>query len=102
MVASNFILEVSDDGPGIPAADLPYIFERFYKSTNSVGKTSHDSGGKVPLDSGGKVPLDSGGMGLGLAIARHLVTAHGGRIEAQSTPGHGTTIRISLGIETTP
>jgi len=66
------IIEVHDSGPGIPAADLPHIFERFYKST------------------------DSGGMGLGLAIARHLVTAHGGTISAESAPGAGTTIRVTL------
>ena len=66
------VLEVSDDGPGISAQDLPHVFERFYKST------------------------DSGGMGLGLAIARHLVSAHAGTIEALSASGKGTTIRILL------
>ena len=66
------LLEVTDTGPGILAEDLPYIFERFYKST------------------------DSGGMGLGLAIAKHLVTAHEGTITVESPPGQGTTIRISL------
>jgi signal transduction histidine kinase len=69
---NRYVLDVADDGPGIPAADLAHIFERFYKSS------------------------DSGGMGLGLAIARHLVTAHGGSIEAQSDPGQGSLIRISL------
>jgi signal transduction histidine kinase len=71
----GLVLEVKDDGPGIPVSDLPHIFERFYKST------------------------DSGGMGLGLAIARYLVIAHGGSIEAQSAPGQGTTIHISLPLE---
>jgi len=66
------IVEVRDSGPGIPAEDLPHIFERFYKSA------------------------DSGGMGLGLAIARHLVNAHGGTISAESAPGSGTTIRVVL------
>jgi signal transduction histidine kinase len=51
---------------------LPHIFERFYKST------------------------DSGGMGLGLAIAKHLVAAHGGSIAAENAPGRGTIIRILL------
>jgi two-component system sensor histidine kinase BaeS len=68
-------IEVIDTGPGISAQDLPHIFERFYKST------------------------DSGGMGLGLAIARHLVSAHGGTIEAHSTLGQGTTIRILLPLQ---
>jgi two-component system sensor histidine kinase BaeS len=65
-------VEVQDSGPGIPAEELAHVFERFYKST------------------------DSGGMGLGLAIARHLVEAHGGTITAVSTPGQGTTMRIVL------
>jgi signal transduction histidine kinase len=65
-------LDVQDSGPGIPPDELPHVFERFYKST------------------------DSGGMGLGLAIARHLVEAHGGTIIAESAPGQGTTMRITL------
>lgn len=66
------IVKVRDSGPGIPAEDLPHIFERFYKSA------------------------DSGGMGLGLAIARHLVVAHGGVISAESAPGTGTSIRVVI------
>jgi signal transduction histidine kinase len=68
-------IDVIDTGPGISAQDLPHIFERFYKST------------------------DSGGMGLGLAIARDLVSAHGGTIEAHSSLGQGTTIRILLPLQ---
>ena len=71
----NVILEVQDSGPGIAPADLPHVFERFYKSA------------------------DSGGMGLGLAIAKHLVEAHGGQIRAESTPGRGTTIQFTLKTE---
>ena len=63
---------VSDTGAGIPADELPHIFERFHKSH------------------------DSRGTGLGLAIAKNLVAAHGGDISAQSEPGKGTTIRFSL------
>ncbi len=66
------LFEVQDSGPGISAEELPHVFERFYKST------------------------DSGGMGLGLAIARHLVEAHSGTIIAESEPGQGTTMRIDL------
>ena len=65
-------INIQDSGPGIPAEDLPHIFERFYKSA------------------------DSGGMGLGLAIARHIVMAHGGSIRAESSPEQGTTIQIEL------
>jgi two-component system, OmpR family, sensor histidine kinase BaeS len=66
------LIDVQDSGPGIPETELPHVFERFYKST------------------------DSGGMGLGLAIARHLVEAHGGTITAESEPGRGTTMKINL------
>ena len=61
---------VADTGPGIDARDLPHVFDRFVKSA------------------------DSGGAGLGLAIARSLVEAHGGRITAASAPGQGTTMRF--------
>jgi signal transduction histidine kinase len=63
---------VQDSGPGIPPADLPHIFERFYKSS------------------------DSGGMGLGLSIAKYLVEAHGGKIWAESEAGEGTKISFSI------
>jgi signal transduction histidine kinase len=71
----SVLLGVQDSGPGIPAEELPHIFDRFHKST------------------------DEGGMGLGLAIARHLVEAHGGRICAESQPGQGTTMRVELPVE---
>lgn len=66
------VVEVRDNGSGIAPADLPHVFERFYKSA------------------------DSGGMGLGLAIAHHLVTAHGGTIHAESSAGQGTLIWFTL------
>ncbi|MBN2118715.1 MAG: HAMP domain-containing histidine kinase [Anaerolineales bacterium] len=65
-------ISVEDNGPGIEAADLPHVFERFYKSS------------------------DSGGMGLGLSIAKYLVEAHGGKIWAESEVGKGTKISFSL------
>jgi len=68
-------LAVSDSGPGIQEADLPHIFDRFYKTH------------------------DSSGMGLGLAIAKYLVTAHGGEIWAESAPGQGTTMHILLPLD---
>jgi signal transduction histidine kinase len=61
---------VTDAGSGIPAELLPHIFDRFVKAA------------------------DSGGAGLGLAIAKSLVEAHGGEISADSSPGRGTTIRF--------
>ena len=64
--------EVTDTGEGIPADELPHVFDRFAKSPESQG------------------------AGLGLAIAKSLVQAHGGTISAESTPGRGTTIRFVL------
>ena len=61
---------VTDTGPGIPPEVLPFVFERFVKTA------------------------DSGGAGLGLAIAKSLVQAHGGTIAAESTPETGTRIRF--------
>lgn len=68
-------LAVVDTGRGIPAQDLEHIFDRFYKSS------------------------DSRGAGLGLAIAKNLVAAHGGAIAATSEAGQGTTIRFTLPVE---
>jgi signal transduction histidine kinase len=66
------VFSVADSGPGIPPEVLPHVFDRFVKAA------------------------DSRGAGLGLAIARSLVEAHEGSIEANSTPVSGTTIRFSL------
>jgi len=68
---------VSDTGPGIPVNDLPHLFERFYRGENANG-----SGRK--------------GYGLGLAISREIVRAHGGEIWATSESGQGTTFVFTL------
>ena len=68
---------VADIGPGIPSEDLPHIFERFYRVEKSRDR-------------------DSGGAGLGLAIARSLVEAQGGNIEAYSNTGEGTRMVFQL------
>jgi PAS domain S-box-containing protein len=65
---------VRDTGPGIAAAHLPHLFERFWKANAA----------------------SAGGAGLGLAIARGIVEAHGGRIWAESKPGAGTTFRLTV------
>jgi heavy metal sensor kinase len=70
-------LTVRDDGPGIGPADLPHIFERFYRADKA--RASAD-----------------GHAGLGLAIARTIVENHGGTITAQSTPGEGAVFTVTL------
>ncbi len=75
--AGRAVVEVSDDGEGIPSRALPRIFERFYRADSSRAR-------------------DFGGTGLGLAIVRHLVGAMGGTVEAESELGRGTTIRLIL------
>jgi signal transduction histidine kinase len=70
-------ISVSDTGPGIPPDQLDRIFERFHRVDGSPSR-------------------DDGGAGLGLAIARAIVDARGGRISAASAPGHGATLRIEL------
>lgn len=70
-------VSVTDTGEGIPAEDLPYIFERFYRVDKSRSRAT-------------------GGSGLGLTIARRLVEAHGGTIEVQSELGKGSRFTITL------
>jgi two-component system sensor histidine kinase BaeS len=72
------ILRVRDTGDGIAPADLPHVFERFYR-----GDKARQRG-------------DEGSSGLGLAIARAIVEAHGGAIGVESAPGVGTTFTIHL------
>lgn len=76
---------VSDTGVGIAPEDLPRIFERFYKVSQSRSRANF-------IGPGGA------GSGLGLAIARHVVEAQGGRISAISTPGKGSTFTFTLPI----
>ncbi|MBE7435618.1 MAG: HAMP domain-containing protein [Anaerolineales bacterium] len=68
---------VSDTGEGIPPDDLPYIFDRFYRADKSRSRAS-------------------GGSGIGLAIVKQLVEAHGGRVWVDSKPGQGATFGFTL------
>jgi two-component system sensor histidine kinase BaeS len=76
--ADRVCLQVQDTGNGIPADDLPYIFDRFWRGDRARTHTPGVS------------------SGLGLAIARQLVHAHGGRITVQSVVGQGTQFQIFL------
>jgi signal transduction histidine kinase len=70
-------LSVEDTGVGIPARDLPRIFERFYRVDRARSR-------------------ETGGTGLGLSIARHVAQQHGGRLEAVSELGRGSTFCLVL------
>jgi signal transduction histidine kinase len=74
-------VSVIDDGIGIPARDLPRVFERFFQVETHLTRRY-------------------GGMGLGLAVAKSMVELHGGRIWAESEPGKGSTFTFLLPIET--
>jgi signal transduction histidine kinase len=68
---------ISDTGEGIRAVDLPHIFERFYRGEKSRSRAT-------------------GGAGLGLAIARGIVQAHGGDIKVESETGKGTQFTFTI------
>ncbi|MCP2036542.1 signal transduction histidine kinase [Planomicrobium sp. HSC-17F08] len=71
------VISVSDEGEGIPEADLPFVLDRLYRVDKSRSR-------------------QHGGSGLGLAIAKEIVESHGGQISIQSKRGKGTTVRIEL------
>jgi signal transduction histidine kinase len=71
------LIEVSDTGVGIPEADLPYVFERFFRSKRS--RRVHPAG-----------------SGLGLSIVRWIVEAHKGRVTVESVVGKGSTFTVRL------
>jgi two-component system phosphate regulon sensor histidine kinase PhoR len=77
---NRVVLTVADEGPGIPAADLPRVFERFYRVEKARSRGNRDPGG----------------TGLGLAIVKHLIELHGGRVTAENRPDRGAIFTIEL------
>lgn len=73
------IIRVSDNGIGIPAADLPYIFDRFRRAENVAGRIA--------------------GTGIGLAAVQRIVRQHGGTIEVESEEGQGSTFIVTLPVD---
>jgi signal transduction histidine kinase len=71
------VIEVADTGIGIPPEALPHIFERFFRVDNARSR-------------------GAGGAGLGLAIVKSICTAHGGRVEVESTEGRGSRFTVEL------
>jgi signal transduction histidine kinase len=71
-------VSVADDGPGIPAVDLPHLFDRFYQSRPSVAPATAE-----------------GGRGLGLAIVKRIAELHGGDVAVESTVGLGTRVTLT-------
>lgn len=78
-LSNEFIIYVKDEGSGIPEEDVPFIFERFYKSDKARTRKKEVKG-----------------TGLGLSIAKHIVEAHKGRISVQSHENEGTKFTITL------
>ena len=77
------VLEVSDNGPGIPAECLPHVFERFYRADKARSRAS-------------------GGAGLGLSIVKAICAAHGGDVEVSSQDGRGSSFRVELPLLSVP
>ena len=76
----HIIIMVADEGPGIPAPDLPRVFERFYRVEKARSRGARDPGG----------------TGLGLSIVKHLVELHGGRVTAANRPEGGAVFTVEL------
>src|SRR6266511_194778 len=76
-IDGKVVLEVADTGEGIPAKELPRIFERFYRVDKARAR-------------------QTGGTGLGLAIVRHVAESHGGTVAVESKVGRGTTFSVTI------
>ena len=82
-IDSKAVLEVADNGIGIPAEALPRVFDRFFRVDKARSR-------------------ELGGAGLGLSIVKSICAAHHGRVEASSTPGQGSRFRVELPLASAP
>ena len=78
-IDGHAIIEIEDDGPGVPAAEMERVFEPFYRREPSRSR-------------------ETGGIGLGLAVVRSVARAHGGDVTLHNREGGGLTARVSLPI----
>jgi signal transduction histidine kinase len=76
-IGDDVVVDIDDDGPGVPEAERSIVFEPFYRAEASRSRAT-------------------GGAGLGLAIAKQIVEAHGGRIAIETSPLGGARFRITL------
>ena len=81
--AGKVVIKVSDTGVGIAPGELPHVFDRFWRADPARSRSGQRSG-----------------AGLGLAISKWIAEAHGGSIQANSRPGRGTTMTVTLPVET--
>ncbi len=79
VIRGELVVRIRDQGPGIPAQDLPKLFQRFQRLDQKVE-----------------------GAGIGLVVCRRLIEAHGGRVWAESVPGQGSTFYFALPLDITP
>lgn len=77
----TLLVTIADTGVGIPADELPRVFERFYRCVHAQR-------------------METPGAGLGLAVTEAIALAHGGQVRLESTPGAGTTVRLALPLGT--
>src|SRR5260370_21743932 len=79
----DLLISVTDNGPGIAPEEIDRIFDKFYRSSSAA-------------------ETGAPGTGMGLAIARGIIVAHGGRVWAESSIGHGTTFTLAIPVERKP